>query len=93
MEFLMALKAFMIIYCVFKNYDSSLFFPFSIDTLHLTFVARLNQAVIPFGIAERDLPIDYTYSIFAFVGAIISFIVVRIQIKFAYYLFFFLSTE
>ena len=50
MEFLMAFKAFMVVFCTFKNYDSSLILPFSIDKIHLQFVARINQAVVPFGV-------------------------------------------
>jgi hypothetical protein len=54
---------------------------------------RLNHALAPFGIKEAELPYDYTLFVFAVLAAVISFSVVKTQIKFAYYLYFFSQQE
>ena len=62
-------------------------------TVHEEFNHRLNQALAPFGVVSRKMPFDATVFIFALSAAVISFSIVKIHIKFAYFLYVFTSSK
>ena len=94
LEFLMGMKSFSLVFILFKSVDSSVLFDYKIESLHSSLIDRINQALAPFGVYPKtQVPLEYTMFIFALLAGIISFVVVRIQIKFAYYLFYFTSVE
>lgn len=85
MEFMMACKAFFIIFLTFRSVNTKLLFDFDLNVLHQDFNNHLNQALAPFRIGGRDIPVDFSVFVFALIGSLISFAIVRIQVKFAYY--------
>ena len=89
----MALKAFLIVFLTLQYSNTSFFFDYDVNQCHKDLNTRLNQALSPFGIISKEIPYEYTYSIFALIASIISFCVVRIHIKFAYFFYIVYSDE
>lgn len=54
---------------------------------------RLNAAFKPFGLQSRDLPAEFSFFVFSLIASIISFSLVKIQLRFAYYFFNFTSSN
>lgn len=80
----MGVKAFVLVYGVLSYVDSDQIFDFDLKKCHFRFNERLNQALFPFGVYPRDIPVEFTYSVFATIAAIISFSVVKIHVKFSH---------
>ena len=87
MEMFMALKAFILTYSVFKQFGSQSIFDYDLVKIHNIFNNRLNEAFGPFSIPPKQLPVDYTYFVFGLFAALLSFVVVRVQIKFAHFFY------
>jgi ABC-type Fe3+-siderophore transport system permease subunit len=89
----MGVKAFVIVFGVLSYVDSDKIFDFDLKKCHFRFNERLNQAVFPFGVYPRDIPVEFTYSVFAFIASIISFAVVKIQVKFSHCFYVYTSID
>lgn len=74
----MAFKAFLIVFIGFRNFESQDMFDFNLRALHMQLIARLNEALMPFGVLPREVTYDFTLYVFGFVAAIISFSIVRV---------------
>ena len=70
-----------------------MFFDYDLAKEHKEFNDRLNQALSPFLVHSKEIPVEFTYFVFAFLASILSFSVVRMHVKFAYYFFFFTSQD
>jgi hypothetical protein len=93
MEIFMAVKGFVFTYCTFNYLDSRFLFDYDLAEVHKEFNERLNQALAPFGVQPRAMPFDATVFVFAICAALLSFVMVRISIKFAYFLYVFTSSK
>ena len=93
MEIFMALKAFVFTWALFSFFDSRAFFEYHLDGVHAEFNERLNQALAPFGAPPKVMPFEATVFVFGTCAAILSFAIVRVQIKFAYFLYVFTTSE
>lgn len=89
----MGVKAFVIVFGTLNYIDSASVFDFDLKKSHFRLNERLNQALFPFGVYSRDIPVEFTYSVFAFVGAIISFAVVKIHVKFSHCFYVYTSID
>ena len=78
MEFLMALKGFGLVFLSFRSLNTKMLFDFDLAILHQEFNSRLNQAVAPFRIAPKDIPIDFSIFVLSLVAGLISFSIVRV---------------
>jgi hypothetical protein len=85
LQMFMAVKAFIVVQAAFQYGLQVL--DFDIRKCHYRLNERINQAFLPFGVKPRDIPIDFTISIFAMLAAIISFSVAKIQIRFGYFFY------
>lgn len=83
----MFVKAFIIIFLTLMALNTNLLFDLDLSVLHQEFNDHLNQALAPFRIGAREIPVEFSYFVFALIGSLISFVVVRIHIKFAYYFY------
>jgi hypothetical protein len=83
---LVAIKAFFVVLILLIYFGSSTFFDFSIEKAHDRSLERINKMLMLMG-GRLDLPYEYTYSIMALLAAMISFSLVRINIKGAYYFY------
>ena len=93
MEMFMALKALVVTWALFTFFDSSSIFEYSLDAVHSEFNERLNQALAPFGAPPKKMPFEATIFIFGSCAAILSFAIVRVQIRFAYFLYVFTTKK
>ena len=78
MEVFLAIKAFMMTMMILMSLGSDTFFDFNLLDIHLELVDRWQQALIPLGFEKFDLPIEFTFGIFAMIAATMQYIVVRI---------------
>lgn len=93
MEFMMACKAFTIIFLTFRSVNTKLLFDFDLRELHQDLNEHLNQALAPFRIGAKDIPYEFSLFVFGLIGSLISFATVRIQVKFAYYYYCYTSQD
>lgn len=91
LEMFISAKAFTVVYLVLKSYPSSLMFDFDAAMLHHEMNERINDALQPFGNQPLEIPEDITFGLFGLVAAVLSFVLVRIHLRFAY--FFHMTTE
>ena len=92
MEIFMALKALVVTWFIFSFLDSRSLFEYHLDGVHAELNERLNQALAPFGAPPKTLPFETTIFIFGTCAAVLSFAIVRVQIRFAYFLYVFTSS-
>jgi len=93
MELLLAVKAFIIVFVTLKYVNTKLLFDYDLVQLHTHLAARIDSALYPFGFAKKTIPFEYTAFVFAIICALISFSIVKVNIKFAYYFFNFTSSD
>lgn len=86
MEILMGLKAFFAVFVMLRYFHSNTLFDSDIEKAHEKSLERVNQVMELFG-GKLNLPIEFTYSLLASLAALISFATVRLNIRFAYYLY------
>jgi len=89
----MAIKALVVTWALFSFFDSSAIFEYHLDGVHAEFNERLNQALAPFGAPAKEMPFEATIFVFAACAAVLSFAIVRVQIRFAYFLYVFTSSK
>ena len=87
MEVFMGLKAFITVFILLRTYSTTLLFDFDVEQCHKDLNTRINEAVAPLGIASKEIPVEYTYGIFALFASIITYSIVRTTVKFAYYFY------
>lgn len=80
----MGVKAFVIVYGILSYVDSDKIFDFDLKKCHFRFNERLNQALFPFGVQSRDIPLEFTYFVFGMIAALIQFAVVKIHVRFSH---------
>jgi len=85
-EFILAIKAFFVVFIGLHYYKFNTFFDVDLERAHEQVVARVNVVLALFK-GNLKLPAEFTYSILASCAAILSFSLVRISIKFAYYFY------
>jgi len=93
MEIFMAIKALVVTWALFSFFDSRAFFEYHLDGVHAEFNERLNQALSPFGAPAKKMPFEATICVFAICAAVLSFAIVRVQIRFAYFLYVFTTSK
>lgn len=93
MEIFMALKALIFTWALFTFFDSRAFFEYHLDGVHAEFNERLNQALAPFGAPPKVMPFEATLFVFGTCAALLSFSIVRVQIRFAYFLYVFTTSK
>lgn len=93
MEIFMGMKGFVLVFAGLRVADSKVFFDYDLRKEHKELNDRLNQALAPFLVQAKEVPPEFTYFVFALMASILSFSVVRMHVKFAYYFFFFTSQE
>jgi len=85
---LFAVKSFIIVW-ILTSYTSFVnLLGFDLETLHKNMNFRLNQ-LLQLSHGSVDIPSDFTCILLSFVSAIISFLVVRINITFSYFFYIF----
>lgn len=67
----MGVKAFIIVFGVLSYIDSDKIFDFDLKKCHFRFNERLNQALFPFGVYPKDIPVEFTFFVFGMVAAFI----------------------
>lgn len=93
MEIFMALKALVVTWALFSFFDSRSLFEYHLDAVHAEFNERLNQALAPFGAPPKTMPFEATIFVFGACAAVLSFAIVRVQIRFAYFLYVFTTSK
>lgn len=58
MEIMMAIKAFSIIFITLKSFETQEFFDFNLTLCHAKFNIRINQALEPFGVSPKFIPLE-----------------------------------
>jgi hypothetical protein len=85
-ELLMAIKAFAVVFVVLHYFSANQLFEIDLESAHNQALERVNSVLILME-SKVNLPYEFTYSLFAGLAAILSFCIVRINVKFAYYFF------
>jgi hypothetical protein len=93
MEIFMALKALVVTGALFSWLDSRSLFEYHLEGVHGEFNDRLNQALAPFGAPPKKMPFAATIFVFGACAAVLSFAIVRVQIRFAYFLYVFTTSK
>lgn len=88
----MGLKALVVTGALFSFFDSRAIFEYHLDGVHAEINERLNQALAPFGAPPKALPFETTVFVFGSCAAVLSFAIVRVQIRFAYFVYVFTSS-
>ena len=86
-ELFLGAKSFLVVYILLKYVDTSEMFDFQITKLHEDLVSRINDALFPFGVSPRIVAIDLTVLIFSMIATLITFSIVKIQTRFAFYFY------
>lgn len=86
-ELFLGAKSFLVVYILLKYADTSEMFDFQITKLHEDLVSRINDALFPFGVSPRIVAIDLTVLIFSMIATLITFSIVKIQTRFAFYFY------
>lgn len=85
-EFLMAFKAVFIVFVLFMYVPTSAIFDFNLESSHSAVVKRVNDILYLWNL-ELELPVEFTYSIVSVIAALLSFVQVRLTVKFTYYFY------
>ena len=82
----MSFKAVFIVFVLFMYIPSHSIFDFNLETAHPAVLRRINDIIYLWDL-ELEIPVEFTYSILSILAALISFVQVRLAIKFAYYFY------
>ena len=85
-EFMMGFKAFLVVFLILSNYKFNTLFDIDLEKAHERVVSRINE-VLKLMSGKLELPPEFTYSIMATIASLMSFCLVRINIKYAYYFY------
>lgn len=86
-EFLFAIKAFVAVFVTLKYMGGSrTFFDFDLEKAHDASLERVNTLLALYG-SRLALPVDFTYSLLASVCSMMTFCLVKLNIRFSYYFF------
>jgi len=92
MQFLVAIKSFVLVWASFSYLDADKVFDFGINEAHIEAVERLNKVTQLFG-GQFELQVEFTYSFLGLLAGLLSFALMKVNVNFAFYFFILTKTQ
>lgn len=92
MQFLVAIKSFVLVWASFQYLDADSIFDFGVNVAHKEMADRLNNICQLFG-GKIELQVEFSYSFLALLAGLLSFALMKINVNFAFYFFVLTKTQ